>query len=37
MPKKVKTFQNKQERKQTFKNKQVSTTKVINFISFDKS
>ena len=30
MPKNVKTFQIKQERKQAFKNKQVSTTKVVN-------
>ena len=31
MPKNVKTFQNKQEMKQqAFKNKQVSTTKVVN-------
>ena len=32
MPKNVKTSQNKQERKQVFKNKQVSTTKVVNIL-----
>ena len=32
MPENFKTFQNKQERKQAFKNKQGSTRKVVNML-----